>query len=261
MINNRTGNHDSLNAVRLDREILRLVSESNGPIGQGTLTLLLRQQGVVISTPTIGRKLRDLEFAGALRKVSVEGRIITGHGRHVLKQWQSDAHFRTSGEALLETLKRSDKQHLLALLAARRVVETEAAAMAAVHASRQAVARMEDILAREIERIKDGGLGAAEDAAFHQEIGRASGNAVLASFISLVRHNRRYNVIVTSMRAAVGAQLAMDHKAILDGIRRHNPQAARRAMDRHLRNLIHDLDRYWARNASAKPRTRRTRAL
>jgi DNA-binding FadR family transcriptional regulator len=239
-------------ATRLARAILQLIVESRGPVGQDALSFLLRQRGVVVSAPTVGRRLRDLEFAGMLRKVSVEGRVVTQRGRQALKQWLADAHFRTSGRALLDALRREDKDHLIDLLAARCVVETEAAGLAATHASPEAILRMESALAREMENIMGGGLGAAEDVAFHQEIGRASGNAVLASLISLMRHNRRYNVIVTSMRAAVGAQLAMDHEAILDGIRRHDPQAARHAMDRHLKNLIRDLDRYWARERFRK---------
>jgi DNA-binding FadR family transcriptional regulator len=248
MMNNRSA-AGAAGATRLDRAILQLVAKSGRPVGQGSLSFLLRRQGVSVSAPTIGRRLRDLEFTGMLRRVSVEGRVITERGRRILGRWQAEAHFRTSGQALLDTLRRGDKNHLLDLLAARRVVETEAAALAATHASADAVARMEAALAREVESIRVGGLGAAEDAQFHQEIGRASGNAVLASLISLMRHNQRYNWLVTSMRAVVGGRLAVDHRAILHGIKRRNPRAARQAMERHLRNLERDLDRYWARYA------------
>lgn len=257
MISNQAAEDVTAGVPRFDRIVLQLISESGGPIGQGTLSFLLRRQGIAVSAPTVGRKLRDLEFAGALRKVGVDGRVITERGRRVLTQWQSEAHFRTSGETLLATLKRGDKKHILDLLASRRVVETEAAALAAAHASPDAIARMEEILKREMQNIRRGGLGAAEDATLHQEIGRASANAVLASLISLMRHNRRYNIIVTSMRAVVGGRLAVDHQAILNSIKRHNPDAARRAMDRHLRNLVHDLERYWAQYPSSKAGTGR----
>jgi GntR family transcriptional repressor for pyruvate dehydrogenase complex len=260
MISNKPAVDGTAGAPKFDRLVLQLISENAAPMGQGTLSFLLRRHGIAVSAPTIGRRLRELEFSGVLRKVSVEGRIITDRGRRLLKQWQSDARFRTSGEALLDTLKRSDKRHLLDLLAARRVVETEVAALAARHATTEAVARLEEILRRQVESLKGGGLGIDEDAAFHQELGQASGNAVLASLVSLLRHHRRYNAIVTSMRAVVGGRLAVDHNAILDGVKRRNPGAARAAMDRHLVNLARDLDQYWAEYRSAKFGTHRSRA-
>ena len=242
------------NLPRVDRIVLQLIAESESPVGQGTLSFLLRRRGIMVSAPTIGRRLRNLEFSRMLRKVSVEGRVITERGRQLLTQWQADAHLRTSGETLLNTLKRSDKKHLQDLLATRRMVETEAAALAARHATAETIARLEEVLQHQRDRVGRGELGLAEDAAFHQEIARASGNAVLACLISLMRQHRRYNAIVASMRAVVGGRLAVDHAAILDGIRRRNPRAARRAMDRHLLNLAHDLDRYWAEYNSSKPR-------
>lgn len=246
-------------APRVDRAILQSIAEAAGPVGQGTLNLLLRRHGIAVSAPTIGRRLREFEFSGALRKVGVEGRVITERGRRLLKHWQADAYLRTSGEALLDTLKRSDKRHLLDLLAARRVVETEAAALAAKHATPDAIVRLEQIFRNQVESVRRGTLGVAEDAAFHQEIGRASGNAVLASLVSVMRNHRRYNVIVTSMRTVVGGRLAVDHAAILDGIKRRSPRAARQAMERHLLNLTHDLDRYWAQYTSSKTVARRGR--
>ncbi|HLW59983.1 MAG TPA: FCD domain-containing protein [bacterium] len=253
MINNKTASADGEESVlRVDRAILQSIADADGPGGQGTLSLLLRRHGMAVSAPTIGRRLRELEFTGALRKVGVEGRVITERGRRLLKHWQAEAYFRTTGQALLDTLKRSDKKHLLDLLAARRVVETEAAALAAEHATPAAIARLEHIFRNQVESVKRGTLGVAEDQAFHQEIGRASGNTVLASLVSLLRHHRRYNVIVTSMRAVVGGRLTVDHAAILGGIRRKNPRVARQAMERHLLNLAHDLDRYWAQYTSTK---------
>ena len=68
----------------VNRAILQLIAESEAPIGQSTLGLILRRQGFTISVPTIGRRLQELEFEGLLRKVGVGGRVITTRGRKVL---------------------------------------------------------------------------------------------------------------------------------------------------------------------------------
>src|SRR3990170_7052325 len=109
----------------IDRTILRLVAEHKGPIGQGNLNLLLRRQGFMLSTPTVGRRLQTLQFDGLLRKVGVDGRVITERGLNVLHEWDAEARLRGSGEALLAALQRGDTKHILDLLKARRVIEGE----------------------------------------------------------------------------------------------------------------------------------------
>src|SRR5574341_2134876 len=125
----------------IDRAILRLVAGHEGPIGQGTLSLFLRKPGFTLSTPTVGRKLQTLQFDGLLRKIGVDGRVITERGLNVLHEWDAEARLRGSGEALLVALQRSDKKHILDLLMARRVIEGETAALAAHQAPGKAIRR------------------------------------------------------------------------------------------------------------------------
>lgn len=237
----------------LDRAILAIIAESPGPIGQGTINQLLRLQGHSLSTPTVGRKLQDLEFRGLLEKKSVDGRLITAQGRRVLTEWNTEAKLRGSGEALLNTLKRGDKKHLLELLDARRIIESETAARAAQHASANAIRTMEDLLDQQQIRISEGGLGIDEDVLFHEEIARASRNVVLESLVTFLRQNKRYNYIITSMRAVVGTRLVIEHRAILDAIRAHDPERAQRSMSSHIQNLAEDLNRFWGKRKVANP--------
>lgn len=227
----------------LDRAILGLIARNKRPIGQTTLTLRLREQGFGVSTPTVGRRLQVLEFEGLLRKMSVEGRVLTPVGVRALAQWDADAQLRSSGEALLETLQRADKKHIHDLLAARRVIECETAALAAVQASPEAIQRLEELVTEQAAIIRRGGLGVEQDIAFHLEIAKASHNPVLHSLVSLLRNNRRYDLIITSMRRVVG-RLVVDHRGILMGIKGRDPEAARRAMEQHIRGLQLDLKRY-----------------
>jgi GntR family transcriptional repressor for pyruvate dehydrogenase complex len=233
--------------LEINRAILRLMAQRKEPIGQGNLNLLLRKLGFGVSVPTIGRRLQELEFEGLLQKVSVDGRVITPHGREVLERWQSEDRLRRSGEALLETLRRSDRKHILDLLSARRIIERETAALAAQHASVQAILRLEEILESQTQRVNVGDLGISEDVSLHREIARASGNRVLNSLVLLLRSHERYDGVIASMRAVMGTQLVEDHKAILEAIKSRDPEKARTAMDEHLRKLMVDIDRYWRR--------------
>jgi GntR family L-lactate dehydrogenase operon transcriptional regulator len=239
---------DSIRNVKdVNRAILRLVAEHEGPIGQGSLNLFLRRQGFMLSTPTVGRKLQALQFDGLVRKVGVDGRVITERGLNVLNEWDAEARLRGSGEALLAALQRGDKKHIMDLLMARRVIEGETAALAARHASARAIRRMEEILERQRARIAAGGLGIDEDVRFHETIAEVSGNTVLHSFVSILRQHQRYNFLITSMRTVVGTQLVVEHAGILDAIRAQDAQRARDAMHFHIGRLADDISSYWSR--------------
>jgi GntR family L-lactate dehydrogenase operon transcriptional regulator len=148
---------------------------------------------------------------------------------------------------VLEVLKRGDKRNILNLLQARRLLEREAAALATEQASSGAILQMERILTEQSRAIQRGDLGIAQDVSFHVEIAKATKNPVIYSLVSLLRNNDHYNFVVTSMRAVTGGQLVVEHRAILDGIVNRKPNAARTAMDRHLRNLTVEIDKYWER--------------
>lgn len=229
----------------LDQALLQLIAASHKPVGQGVLSLQLRRRGFSLSTPTVGRRLQELEFEGLLQKVGVDGRVITKPGRRVLDQVESETRLRRSGEFVLDILQRGDKRHILDLLAARRVIEEETVALAAQHATARDLREMEELLRKQANMVGRGGLGIEEDVQFHHVIARASQNAVLSSLVSLLRNHQRFNFLVASMRAVVGSNLVVDHTAILQAIKRHDPEAARQAMDDHLRKLSDDLNRYW----------------
>lgn len=233
--------------LAVDRDILQLIIDNKAPSGQGTLHFLLRQLGYTISAPTVGRRLQELEHRGLLRKVSVEGRVITSRGLEVLNQWHADFQWRTSKEALLDALKKGDKAHLLQLLESRRLLERETAALAAAHATNSDLRALKAVLSEQAVVVDAGGLGTEQDVAFHLGIARASRNSVLESLVSILRNQPRYNVLVTSMRKVVGGRLVVEHNAVLQAIQERNPEGAREAMDRHLTNLSNDLRRYWSR--------------
>jgi GntR family transcriptional repressor for pyruvate dehydrogenase complex len=237
------------------RTILSLIAKSRSPIGQGNLSLLLRKKGYSVSVPTIGRRLQEMEFEGLLKKASVDGRVITPRGRETLLTWETQNRLRRHGDALIDLLKRGDKQHIVDLLTARRIIEGETAALAARNASPESIQKMEQLLDEQAVNVAAGQLGVVEDAALHREIALASGNSVLYSIVSVLRSHQRYDFdVVPTLFTIHGARLVEDHRSILDAIRQHDPEQARAAMDEHLRKLTDDIERYWRRSEKHKTR-------
>jgi DNA-binding FadR family transcriptional regulator len=204
--------------------------------------------------------LQELEFEGLVTKVGVQGRILTDRGHEILHQLQAEAMLRVQGTDLLKTLSRGDKKHLLDLLHVRGILEGTTAALAAEHATPQTIERLHELLVQQQASIARGDLGVQEDVAYHNEIARAAGNAVLASLVALLRQHHRYNLAITSIRAEVGSRLVVDHGAILEAIRQRDPVAARKAMELHLRTLAEDLNRFWKESTGSPHSAKRADA-
>lgn len=233
------------NLTELDRAILRVVAGKHEPVGQGTIALEIRKQGISVSGPTVGRRLQELEYKGYLDKVTAQGRVITEKGESILDDIWAEAMLRPPGDELLKTLSRGDRQHLFDLLAARMAIEGATAALAAEHASAETIQELESLMERQQESIRRGEFGVAEDVGFHNLIARASGNDVLRSLVAVLRQHHRYNLALFSIRAKVGSRLVIDHEAILKAIKARNPIAARKAMERHLMRMTEDIRQFW----------------
>ena len=229
----------------LDYAILESLNTHGEPMGSGTLHYALRKQGSTPSVPTIGRKLRDLEQRGLVAKVSVEGRILTPAGQKMLKTLQQERQRELSGERLLKLLRRTSRKDIIDQLNSRRLIEGEACALAAEHATPEQVMRLEALVREAREMLTLGEMGVKQDTDFHDLIAEASGNSVLAAIVTILRSQAWLNSIIAAIRAKVGTRLVVDHDDVIRAIREKNPAQARLAMENHMTRLISDVDHYW----------------
>lgn len=245
----------------IDGLILGRIADGVVPIGQGALGFFLQKQGVQVSTPTIGRRLQFFEHHGWVKKIGVDGRVITPQGRGMLQQLRSETLLRSSAQQLLTILRQADDEIILDLLAARRVIECENASRAAERATAKAVKQLEAIIDKQQEQIDQGRLGLEFDIEFHLEVARLADNPVLYSLTAILRRHEAYNVAVASASAVFGHHSVRGHRAIAKALAAHLPRSARAAMAEHLDTLMRDLRNYWIQGDSGKRRhtTRSTR--
>jgi GntR family transcriptional regulator, transcriptional repressor for pyruvate dehydrogenase complex len=228
----------------LDYAILRTLQSSPQPMGSWSLYYLLRELGHDVSAPTIGRKLRELEQQKLLGKSTVEGRIITPAGTRLLRKAAYDEQVRARADKLLKALDGRTQKDIIDQLTVRRIIEVESAGLAALHASRASIAKLEQIFRKQKQAIKKGRLGVGEDVGFHEALAQASGNKIIATTVHLLRSQEWMNYVVTEIRNKVGTRLAVDHQKIILALKKRNSSLARRAMERHLNQLIADVERY-----------------
>ncbi|WP_332778018.1 FadR/GntR family transcriptional regulator [Polaromonas sp.] len=180
---------------------------------------LAKQLGV--SRPSVREALIALEVEGWVE-------VRTGSGVYVL-----DRSTRTNGPQIAPT-----EWGPLELIRARRAVEGEIAAMAAVQARRKDI----DAMRKAIDAMKSdahrGVLPLEGDRAFHTAIVEASGNVVLVETVQRFWDSRRgplftrlggYFETMKSWQSAIA-----EHEAIYEAICAHDGPAARAAMHAHM---------------------------
>lgn len=154
--------------------------------------------------------------------------------REALMQLQKERLLEREGRAYV--VRRITHDDLMALYEARECLECRMVAMAArrrtdgdVDVLRGLVARMDGLMAQ-------GEVGAfnSVDLAFHLEIARMSGNAVMMEMLASL-HDRIRMVRSALIRGAEGMALAnADHRRILSAIERGTPEIAAAEMREHL---------------------------
>lgn len=149
------------------------------------------------------------------------------------------------------------------LLAARRLVEGEIAALAAPRITATDVAALRKTVQRMRENAGDFSRRDAADREFHLRVASASGNGSLVLVVQGLWQQRRgklWSRIVEHFhtRKMTDAVL-VDHTAIIDALERHDPEGARTAMQRHLARVEREFQRQWDANAPPSE-TRRIRS-
>lgn len=196
---------------------------------------LARQLGV--SRPVVREAMIALEIAGLLE-------VRTGSGAYVCEKPAEPTTPLNIGHSPTDILN------------ARRLIEGEIAALAAIHAAAADVEAMGGQIAQMQADHDAGRPWQGADLGFHAAIARASGNAALVSVVERLwqdQHAPVFTLLSERMRLSDNwnATLA-GHQAILAAIRARRPDASREAMRAHLDQVLETM-MDPAREAAAAP--------
>jgi len=123
------------------------------------------------------------------------------------------------------------------LLDFRKMLEPPLAARAATHASAEEISEMEEILRRQEEKQSQGDAAVAEDTEFHYSVALASDNSVVLKVIDILMDLLR-ETRTRSLQVEGRPQRSLSgHRRILAAIKRHDGEAAKAAMRRHLEDV------------------------
>jgi GntR family transcriptional regulator, transcriptional repressor for pyruvate dehydrogenase complex len=123
-------------------------------------------------------------------------------------------------------------------LAVRRVLECEAAALAAMNIDADGLAAAERVLAESeaaAQSPADIDRFFAADVGFHRAVATGAGNPVLAALIAtLSGRTARARLVRTVVDEGALGRTVAEHRAVLQAIAAHDPERARLRMDVHL---------------------------
>jgi DNA-binding FadR family transcriptional regulator len=178
-----------------------------------------------VSRATITQALRQLEREGLVE-------VRRGRGGGVFTQQAS-----TDGAdpAVLAEL-RANAGAIGHAAELRAIVEPAVAALAATRADEAALAALAEHNATMHAAAADDYRFMSADTSFHLELAHASGNPMLADSVDRSRLAMARALEVLPDSPAWHERTVTQHAALLDALQAHDPAAARRAMQRHVRD-------------------------
>jgi len=177
-----------------------------------------------VSRSSIRDAIRSLELMGLVEPRQGAGTIVC----------------EVSAESLVNPLSNllvRQRQQVSELLDFRKMLEPPLAARAATHASDEEVAEMEEILRRQDEKLRLGRLAIEEDSEFHYCVAMASGNSVVLKVLDILMDLLRETRERSLQLDGRPAKSLAGHRRILAAIKRHDGEAAKAAMRRHIEDI------------------------
>jgi len=225
-------------------EILLALANNAGPIGATTLNIQLGPK-LGLGQATIGRKLLEMDSKGFTVKRGLQGREISDHGRTHLNEIFREMTLEKENQQFIQSLDAGTKERLLEVLAVRRIIESEAARLAAQKCTPDMIGAMEEVLNRQAGKIAKEEPGTDEDLEFHDLVAHASSNSVLKDVLVIIRRASQLSPLVATIRQKVGGRLLSEHLEILKMMKLRAPDSAAEAMAQHIGSLAKDVEMFW----------------
>ncbi|MBX6341399.1 MAG: FCD domain-containing protein, partial [Thermomicrobiaceae bacterium] len=245
---------------RMELAALMLLDRAEEPVGAARLAQALREAGIPVAEATAGRFLRYLDERGYTRVQSTtRGRLITEAGRQRLGQLRLLQRQDEQGAQVVRAARATAIDELIDLLYVRRVVETEAARIAASRASDEEIARIWDFTEAHVHEAGEHRDTLEPSLSFHRMVVDASHNRMLIAVARLLLEpaNDPLEKLLGHISLDAGAtfDLALDHRLVAEALRARDAAAAEAAMRQHMDKLVHEVEAYRAERRG--PRVRR----
>ncbi len=231
---------------RINLMVLEAAEASAVPLGAGSVSIILRDNGIKISEAGAGRILRSLRERGFLKKVGFKGHITTNEG---MKKLASLRNAKQAAETLDLLMRNSGnlKGHSMTdILTARKAIEREAAIQAALKATSDDIAALEEIIRQQYIEMGRKSYYADISAEFHQEIIRIARMPLLKMMYEFIGLSVEWQIFFIETFRIYDTPLNVSHENILKAIKERDPRKAADLMEQHLNDVIDNVGNFSA---------------
>ena len=217
---------------RLSEQVTRqLVEEIVGGRWQASAALPKERelaQRFGVSVRVVRESMRALSAKGLVRVRHGVGAFVTA-----TQEWNSTEP--------LSLLMRRERGTLLCVHEVRTTLELETAPLAAVRASDEQIDGLAAALNDMIVGRDDLAKHCAADLDFHLRLARATGNPMFAVVLQPIAALIQEGILRGGGLTEARMRGIREHQAIFEGVRRHEPSAAREAMAAHMKTTHSEL--------------------
>lgn len=227
---------------------LRLLEQSTTPIGAARLARAWKEAGLPGAEATAGRFLRQLDVMKYTQLCGLKrGRTLTNAGITRLSQLDDNQRLNDHQAQLWRAINATELSDLLDLLHLRRMVEIEAARLAAIRATDEEIATLADVAVDCGHDHRSGDI-TASSMDFHRLIAKASHNRIVGAvaLMLLDPKNDPLERALEFVSAESGATLDQlnDHVELIRAFQQRRADDAARIMTIHMDKLIAAVEQY-----------------
>jgi GntR family transcriptional repressor for pyruvate dehydrogenase complex len=169
----------------------------------------------------------------AIRQLEVSGLVESRHGGGNYVREITVEHLVAPIASVLNGMSHLREE----LMDARLFFEPQIARAAAARATPEDLRRLEDIISRQEVSTVNGESGAEEDAKFHDLLARATHNTVVERVMEVI-DNLLEDSRARYFRSVERSETSLEgNRRILEAVRRHDQEAAQKAMVDHLEDI------------------------
>ena len=180
-----------------------------------------------VSRTHVRDAIRKLEFYGILKTLPQSGTVVAGMGITAL-------------EGLITDVLKLEKTDFSSLVETRVILETNGAKLAAERRTQEDIIEIGLALKAYEAKVKSNQSAVEEDLMFHLKIAEASKNAVLKSLMLIITPDIVNNFIQFKVcdDNEEENKVLREHKEILQHIVNGDGEAASKAMNKHLKDVL-----------------------
>ena len=174
----------------------------------------------------------------AIRQLEVSGLVESRHGGGNYVREITVEHLVAPIASVLNGMSHLQEE----LMDARLFFEPQIARAAAARATQEDLRLLEDAIRRQEESASRGQSGAEDDAKFHELLARATHNTVVERVMEVI-DNLLEDSQARHFRSVERSEISLEgNRRILQAVRRHDQEAAQKAIVEHLEDIAVALD-------------------